>query len=249
MYSSEVLEDSNIDIRFPLDSSEDTVLMFLCGVHGVGKTSIAKRLPELFEEIGAEAYYIREMNRKPNLKAGTPEFQEWYAKRMDWRDNSIAGQLNPFAMVRPEILIMDRIKQDVDVYTNIERWDDKEFITELAHDLVFELRQWADFYRDREGEFIHVYCFLIYRDVEDVMMSLRARMLEAGQEQRKGWDEDNIDRWIKLYQLFKYVWVKAQYIVENMKEYSHDNIYIILKKNDNIEQSAEDIVEEVRLLW
>lgn len=237
--------DPNID-----GDPEDHILVFLCGVHGVGKSSIAKLLPDLFSDIDVEAYYIREMNRKPNLKAGTPSFQKWYAKRMEWRNNTIAGQLNPNAMSsRPEVLILDRIKQDVDVYSNIDRWNDMEYITELAHNLVYELRWWADYYRDDDRHNIHIYCYLIYREINDVMRSLFLRMAEAGEGQRIGWDETNRENWKKLDTLFREVWTKAQYIVENMQQYSHDNIYIIMQKNNDIEQSAKSIVDEVRLVW
>ena len=239
--------DEMQEVFHPMDMGEDNVLVFLCGVHGVGKTSRAKLLPDKFEEHQTEAYYIREMNRKPKLKAGTPEFQAWYEKRMLWRDNSIMGQLNAMYN-RPEILIMDRIKQDVDVYSNFEKYNNKKYILELANDLVFELRQWAMFYEDKDDRNIHIYCILITRDVDDVMTSIKERMNEVGQEQRQGWEEDNKEKWLKLNELFKKVWMKAQLIVDSNTMFS-SNIYILTHDNKNIEQSVEEIVEEVRLIW
>ncbi len=91
-----------------------TKIIYISGVHGVGKTTVLDFVAGKLEACGNSVYVFPEMSYKPMIKIGTVEFQIWFKKQIIAREPMIDALMaeNTF-----DYILLDRHLYDVDIYT------------------------------------------------------------------------------------------------------------------------------------
>ena len=92
-----------------------TKVIALSGVHGVGKSTVARKLAQRLESAGQSVYVFPEMSYVPNIEVGTIEFQIWFKKQIIARDFMVEALIDENIF---DYIIMDRLIVDIDIYTS-----------------------------------------------------------------------------------------------------------------------------------
>lgn len=234
----------------PYLRSDAKNLIFLCGTHGVGKSTVGKLLTQYYSK-NYNAFYLREMQFKPDLKAGTPDFQDWYWKQMNYRNSAIDGLLSSKIGLQPDVLIVDRMRWDVAVYTHHKSFNINEAIEFLAHELVYETGDWSNYFKQKgDSTKLNVIVILINREANYVMKSLKTRMQEGDEIKRKEWDEDNREKWEMINTTFYRSFVRAIGMMDNLLLSGvFDNIELaIVNNNETPERMRDEIISYVDMM-
>jgi len=92
-----------------------TEVVYISGVHGVGKSTVITHLARRLEKGGSSVYVFPEMSYRPDIPIGTLEFQIWFKKQIVIREILIDALLvnNSF-----DYILLDRHLIDIDIYTS-----------------------------------------------------------------------------------------------------------------------------------
>lgn len=233
-----LIQDETISTYPPYSYEDSVTIVFLAGVHGVGKTTIATELASKLYQQGIDIYYLPERNYAPKgLIAQTEEFQRWYDKEMEYRVSSIKGLINPVSAFRPQILVVDRTATDVDCYTAKEDYADGTVVVEIANKLVYELRNYLEGFELYPHYNVNILCYNVTRPLDEVMTNLSERM--EIQEFRKNWNETDETAWMKIRTMFFNVWARAGMLVRDLQD---EKIYISTLNNKSVDLSVEEIM-------
>jgi len=233
-----VMAQDSVDKLSPYNYEDSMTIVFLAGVHGVGKTTVATELASQLYKQGIDSYYLPERNYEPRgMIAHTPEFQVWYEREMEFRVGSIKGLISPATIHRPQVLIIDRTATDVECYTLFEHFANLESVARVAHNLVMELREIADGFDNNPNYNVNILCYNVTRPLNDVMKSLAKRM--EIQEFRKDWNETDEQNWVMIRTMFFNVWNRARTLLATLQD---ERIEIVTLNNKDITLSVEEIM-------
>ena len=162
-----------------------TVLSF-SGVHGAGKTTIIEALIQKMyvDNPKVRIFRMKEMSHIPPFKAGSPEFQMWYAKEMLMRGDLVIALLKQDL----DFIILDRLFIDVQVYNMAGKFG------ESVHDLTDSLADILSVINYNMNSMLLGFDFrpmMITRDLDLIIEGNKARA--EIEPHRKAWADTETD--------------------------------------------------------
>ena len=170
-----------------------TLVIFLDGVHGVGKTTVKNEVAKRLQNAGLRVYSFPEMSYYPDIEIGSLEFQLWFKNDIAIRDEAIK-HLETTGLV--DVILVDRHYSSIELYTEYVKHGEEATVKWMFDNLDLE-----------------PYHILIHldRSNESIRASVKERI--EREPHRAEWNEDDDDYLYKIKNLFYSVrfskWVKS----------------------------------------
>lgn len=152
-----------------------TKIIYISGVHGVGKTTIIKRLANALLVSGETVFVFPEFSFPPDIKIGTMKFQRWYQKQMAIRETLVDFL---YETKQVDYILCDRHPIDVDIYTNRLLY----LLNEPEIDIIGKIMNYT--YPS------HVFHYVLHRDTINISEDVSKRL--ENEEHREQWNEEDI---------------------------------------------------------
>ncbi len=139
-------------------------VVFVSGVHGVGKSTVIQEVARRLEKAGQSVYVFPEMSYITDIPIQTMEFQIWFKKQITARDFMV-NELQKSNFF--DYILVDRAWYDIDIYTN-------------------RLKGYTDSYIGFSGQTYKRKYVLLTEEITPLLMRVQER------NRQMDWNEDDV---------------------------------------------------------